>query len=328
MNKWMSSEYISTMSRLADIYKDSKLTNIQFRGDVGTVYALLCKADAWGINPDYMLGQSYIDNFGRIDHTGSIYRLALANANEVDKVTIEQCGDWDKVKGQFSVVTSDQHRDERLYRKLWSDDIERELSVTITVKFIDPHRNTVKSCRTLCSVDDSIKGLDHTWITSPRKRLESMIVRDLCHNELYDLVHGINAEDAEAEMGGYMGQFAAAASPTLNTIPNTTTTECVTQSLREEASTPDTSVKADNHKDTGQRDLLDRAMSIQDKAIKAQIDNDSESLTAQKKHLVALTEEALNNTALSNGVKDKLKKIYEETATIVIDDGTSILEDI
>ncbi len=309
MKKWMNPQYIETMMKLAEILKNCHFTNIQFRGDVGTVYALLCKGDAWGITPEYMLAQSYIDNYGRLDHTGSVYRLALSNSNEVAKVSIKESGDWSEVKGQFSVsIPNPNVMHEKTYAKLWEADIERELAVSVTVQFLDPNREDVTSSRSLSSVDDSLKQLDHTWITSPRKRLESMIIRDLCHNELYDLIHGASPEDTHAEINGYIGDISEPSSPT------------PAKSEQKEASSQVTPDKADDH-----IDYVERAIGIQDAVVMAQLNNDATEMKARKNELVELTKEAVNNPKVTTAMQRKLEKIYEETAAIVIDDGSEIL---
>ncbi|MGD8116898.1 hypothetical protein [Vibrio sp. TRT 29B02] len=311
MKKWMNPEYIETMMKLAEILKNCQFTNMQFRGDVGTVYALLCKGDAWGINPEYMLSQSYIDNYGRLDHTGSVYRLALSNSNEVAKVSITESGEWSAVKGRFSVSVPNVTQD-KIYTKLWETDIENELAVSVTVQFLDPNRSDVTSIRSLSSVDDSLKQLDHTWVTSPRKRLESMIIRDLCHNELYDLIHGASPEDTHAEINGYIGTISEPSSP-----PREET------ELEPERQVPNSQVTPDTIDENA--DYIGRAISIQDAVVKAQLNNNATEMKLRKNELVELTKEAINDPKVKDTIKNKLERIYEETAGIVIDDGSEIL---
>ncbi|MCG9575372.1 hypothetical protein L1D14_03890 [Vibrio tubiashii] len=305
--KWLDPDYISTLEHVAKMFAESKATPVAFQGDNASLFSLLMKADAWNISPDMVIAHSYIDNYGRLAHTGNLFRLILTNNAQVDTLNIAESGDWESVRGQFVIHGESEHN--RTYTKKWNDDLEQGLSVTVTIEFLTGRKALVRTLA-ISDIDPSIRALDHTWITSPRKRLESTILRELCYNELYDLVNAYDMESLESEKKSFTAALekvdkVANKNDEVSTENSVTVTEAAFSASDEKC-------------------LIDEALNIQSACIEAQLQCNSEALQGHQEKLVELVKRIPKGATQS--AISQLEKIYTETSTIVIDGDEALLE--
>ncbi|USD35536.1 MULTISPECIES: hypothetical protein [Vibrio] len=294
--------YHSHILSIAELYVDSVITNVSFRGDLATVYALIIKGRAWGIQPDYMVSNSFIDTYGKLDHTGSIYRMAIYNNCEVKDVQLTEEGPWSKVHNCFKKEVV-HHTSETNFVPLWERDIESSLGLTIQVDFNDPNRKPMIKTMFLSEIDISRRSEDSTWVTGPKRRLENLMYRDLAHHQFFELVHSY-------ELEGSILDTRRSEDVTVSTVENADINEdCISQQVDNPTST----------------DWIKQAVDLQTNAINAQLQGDVSGLTEAKHKLVQLVS---NMSNVSESEVNTIRKIYNETKNIVIEGDQGLLSSI
>lgn len=315
MKKWLDPTYIATLRELAGIFAQSKNIPFCFQGDEATLFSLLMKADTWGIAPDYLIANSYMDNYQRLGHTGNLYRLVLNNNEQVSSLDIVQNGAWDKVVNQFRVTTGQGM--ERHYSKKWDEAIESDLSVTVTVRFFSS-KDDLSRTVVLSEVDPSIRDLDHTWITSPRKRLESLILRELCYNELYEIVNAYDMASIESEVSSYSNLEKK-----VDSFQEANPSDSVAIVTPEDKQKKEANDASSNQQE---KKLINTAIEYQEMAIEAQLQGNSAQLKAVQSQLVEWVKELLGHqNNISDNCINQIQRVYEETKEIVIDGSESLL---
>ena len=314
--KWLDPNYIKTLRELASMYAESKSIPFCFRGDEATLFSLFMKADAWNVAPDYMIAHSYIDDYQRLGHTGNLFRLVLDNNAQIEKVTITQSGQWEQVTSQFRIVAS--QGTHKAYEKKWNEAIEGELSVTVTVSFLSNRPDLVKAIK-LADVDPSIRALDHTWITSPRKRLESLLLRDICYNELYELVNAYEMASIESETSSY--------AQTVQKITDSQHAQCEKANVGNQHQ-----IRAESPKEQTtppqEKKLINYALELQQSAVEAQLISDSVALGTIQEDFVEWVKSLFNgDKKISDNCMKQIEIIYTETREIVVDGDNALLDD-
>lgn len=282
--KWLDEQYLSQLERMAKMLSKSFLINASFRGDEATIVMLLMKAEAWGVAPDYVLANSFFDDYNNICHTGKLYKLILEKSPEISSVIITEQGPWDQTYHNYKLQIGANGVKETIPK--WSETIESQLSVTIKVTFVDTSRSSIVKTLNLSQVDTSIRELDKTWKSSPRHRLENLLIRDLCHSELYHFVNGYGMEDIVAEQSMY-------------TAPSTV----AIQDKQAMASPPT------------EQSVLDEALLLQDKIIHAQLNKETNEMASLIDELVML---AKTCPPLNKAQEKQFEHIYNEVNNIVL----------